>query len=38
MDGKQPGASKAKSADSQEMKIDMLQFKPEALWQRPLAG
>ncbi|GFS36419.1 a-kinase anchor protein 10, mitochondrial [Trichonephila inaurata madagascariensis] len=38
MDGKQPGASKAKSADSQEMKIDMFQFKPEALWQRPLAG
>ncbi|GFT38490.1 a-kinase anchor protein 10, mitochondrial [Nephila pilipes] len=37
MDGKQPGASKAKSADSQELKIDMFQFKPEALWQRPLA-
>ncbi|KAF8778247.1 A-kinase anchor protein 10 like protein [Argiope bruennichi] len=38
MDGKQPGTSKAKSADSQEMRIDMFQFKPEALWQRPLAG
>ncbi|GIX70495.1 a-kinase anchor protein 10, mitochondrial [Caerostris darwini] len=38
MDGKQPGTSKARSADSQEMKIDMFQFNPEALWQRPLAG
>ncbi|XP_054713208.1 A-kinase anchor protein 10, mitochondrial-like [Uloborus diversus] len=39
MDSKQPGASKIiKNIDDQDLRIDTIQFKPDALWQRPLAG
>ncbi|KAG8177920.1 hypothetical protein JTE90_015355 [Oedothorax gibbosus] len=40
MDGhKQPGSSKSsRTLDTQDSKMDLLQFKPDDLWQRPLAS
>lgn len=39
MDSKQIGTSKIiKNLDDQDMRIDVMQFKPDALWRRPQAG